>query len=90
MIKYVFPYHVLTDTDSTCIFFIFVCKPESGFSDEKSREYLFEVIITNEILSRSDTSDKCWEQFGARDRKLKKKIDYYEIEHVDNSLSFSP
>ena len=30
MIEWIFPYSVLTNTDSICIFFIFVCKSESS------------------------------------------------------------
>ena len=29
MIERIFPYSILTDTDSICLFFIFICKPES-------------------------------------------------------------
>ena len=61
MIEGVFPYSVLRDTDSICLFFIFICKPESKTSDEKFRDVLFGVICENEILHRLDTSHKFWE-----------------------------
>ena len=41
MIERVFPYSVLTDTDSIYFFFIFICKPESNTPDEKFRDVLF-------------------------------------------------
>ena len=33
MIERIFPYSILTDMDSICIFFIFICKPESCAPD---------------------------------------------------------
>ena len=50
MIKRIFPFSVLTDTDSICIFFIFICKPESRLQDSKFRDILFEVTKENKIL----------------------------------------
>ena len=58
MIDYSFPCHVLTNTDSTCTFFIFVYKPESEIMAEKYRERLWKVIVTNEILNGFDTLHK--------------------------------
>ena len=69
MIDYIFSYHVLTDTDSTCTFFIFVCKSQSEVMVEKYRECLCEVIVANEILNRFDTLNKFLEQFEARNPK---------------------
>ena len=56
MIERVFPYSILTGTDNICVFFIFICKPESNLPDPKFRDVLFEVIRENEILHRFDTS----------------------------------
>ena len=61
MIERIFPYALLTDTDSICIFFIFICKPESCTPDSEYRDVLFEVIIKNDVLDRFDTSHKLWE-----------------------------
>ena len=69
MIDYIFSYHVLANTNSTCTFFIFVCKPESEIMAEKYREHLCEVIVTNEILNGFDTLHKFWEPFEARNPK---------------------
>ena len=54
-LELIFPYHVLTDTNSTCLFFIFVCKPECNAPDEKFRNLLFTVIVNNRILEKIDT-----------------------------------
>ena len=79
MIERIFPYSLLTDTDIICVFFIFICKPESSLPDGKFRDVLFEVIKENEILHQLDMSHKFWEKFSARDDSLKKKLGYYSI-----------
>ena len=49
-------YHILTDTDSTCLQFLFVSDPSSNIVDAKYREIIFEVINASEIYYRFDTS----------------------------------
>ena len=44
IIEQIFTYLVLTNTTSICVFFIFICKPESSLPDEKFRDVFFEVI----------------------------------------------
>ena len=56
MVERVFPYSVLTDTDSICAFFIFICKVKSDLPDSKFRDVLFE--MKNEILPRFENSGK--------------------------------
>ena len=63
---------MLTDTDSICLFFIFICKPENNTSDEKFKDVLFEVICKNEILHRFSASHEFLEKFGVRNTSLKK------------------
>ena len=67
MIENFFPFSVLTDTDSICIFFVFIFKLESSLQDSKFRDILFDVIKEKEILHRFDTSLKFWERFSVRD-----------------------
>lgn len=62
MIEMIFSYSVLSDKDSICVFFIFICNPESNLPDEKFRDVLFEIIGENEILHRFDRSHKFWEK----------------------------
>ena len=52
MIERIFPCLILRHTDNICVFFIFVCKPESCTPDSQFRDVLFEVIINNDILQR--------------------------------------
>ena len=84
MIERILPYGVLIDTDSICVFFIFVCKPESDLSGVKLRDVLFEVICENEILQRLDTSQEFWERHSVRNASLKKKLGYFNIENIDD------
>ena len=56
MIEQMFHYLVMTDTDSICVLFIFIYRPESNLPDGKFIDVLFEkrnkrkVIKENEIL----------------------------------------
>ena len=45
----IFPYQVLTDTDSMLLFIIFIWKPESSIPNSNFRDLLFEAYINNEI-----------------------------------------
>ena len=83
MIERVLLYGVLTDTESICVFFIFICKPESDLPDAKFRDVLFEVICANEILQRFDTSLEFWERYFVKNASLKKKQGYFSIENIN-------
>ena len=56
LIEKVYMYHILTDTDSICLQFLFVSDPSSNIVDAKYREIIFEVINASEIYYRFDTS----------------------------------
>ena len=73
MIERISPYSNLTGTDSICVFFIFICKPESCTPDSQFRDVLLEVIIKNNILRRFDTSHKFWEKYLVRNGSLRRK-----------------
>ena len=84
MIESIFPYYVLMDTDSICIFFIFICKSSCNIPNEKFRDVLFEVIINNKILNRFDTSHELWDWFNVRNKDLRKKLGYFAVENIDD------
>ena len=77
-------YHVLTDTDSTCLKFIFVSSTDSDIPDKKFRVITFEVIVASKIYDKFDSSNIYWEKFEARKENLQKCLGYYEIEDIDN------
>ena len=73
----------LTDTDSTSIFFIFICNLNSDIMENEARKIIFEVMLNSKIFDRLDRSHQYFEQFNAQDATLKKKVGYFEIEQID-------
>ena len=57
LIEKVYIYYRLSDTDSTCLNFIFVSSTDNDILDRKFREIIFEVIIAGEIYNRFDFND---------------------------------
>ena len=55
-IQIIFPYHVLANTDSTCLMFLIIFNVKNSISNKKFGEVLFEVIVANKICNRFDTS----------------------------------
>ena len=72
--------HVLTDTDSTAIQFIFISNPNSYLPEEKVRDIIFEVLVKLKIYKRFDSSHEFADFFGVRKESMRKKLGYYEIE----------
>ena len=70
-------FHILTDTDSTALKFIFISDPNSDLPEDKFRDIIFEVIVTSKIHKRFDTSHEFWDIFGARKESRRKKLGYY-------------
>ena len=62
----------LTDTDSTSVFFNFVCKLSCSINEEKTRDVIFDVLIKSKILERIGLPDGFWERFGVQNKSLKK------------------
>ena len=79
-------YHVLTDTDSTCLKFLFVNDPNSEIPESKYTEINFEVIIASGIYNGFDSSHEYWENFNAREGNLGKCL---KIEHIGNPCILS-
>ena len=69
-------YHILTNTDSTSLKFIFVSGPESNIPESKYRKIIFEVVTLSDIYKRFDSSHPFWEIFGARKENKRKKLGY--------------
>ena len=49
-------FHILTNTDSTTLQFIFISNPNSYLPEERFRDVIFEVIIMSKIYKRFDSS----------------------------------
>ena len=84
LIEKVYVYHVLTDTDSTCLKFVFVSSTDNNILDKKFRDIICEVFVASENYNRFDSSKVYCEEFGVRKENLIKCLGYFEIEHIGN------
>ena len=66
----------VTDTDSTLMFFVFLCDLNSCVSEDKARNIIFEVMLESKVFDRLDLSSQFYEQFDCRNEDLKKGLDY--------------
>ena len=66
----------VTDTDSTSMFFVFLCDLNSCVSEGKARNIIFEVMLESKVFDRLDLSVQFYEQFDCRNEDLKKGLDY--------------
>lgn len=71
-IERVFPYHVLTDADITCIMFLFIFKIESKTPDDECINVIFEVLVSSNIINKFETSHAFWEKHNIRNENLKR------------------
>ena len=67
----------LTDTDSTSLFFIFICKISCSINEKTARNIIFEVLTKSKFLNRLDLSGGFWEEFNVQNKSLKKQ-EYFE------------
>lgn len=84
MIEKVELFHILTDTDSTSLKFIFIPDQAITIPESKYRDILFQGITSTDIYKRFDSSHPFWEIFNVRNKHKKKKLVYYEIKNIDN------
>ena len=84
-VKKCYVYQNLTDTDSTSIFFLFICHLNSIVDEITARNIIFEVMINSKILNRLDLSDDFWNQFGVQNKKLKKQVGLFEVENINRA-----
>ena len=76
-------YQNLTDTDSTSLTFLFVCKPYCNLLENKARNLIFEIMVKSKIKDRLDLSNDFWKKFDVQDKSLKKQVGLYEAENID-------
>ena len=75
-VDYCYLYQNLRDTDSTSMFFVFLCNLNSCLSEDKARNIIFEVMLESKVFDRLDLSVQFYEQFDCRNEDLKKGLDY--------------
>ena len=79
-----FLYPNLTDTDSTSLFFNFICNVNCSVAETEVREIIFECMKKLKIAKRLDVSDEFWKQFEMYNKSTKKVVGLYKIENIDN------
>ena len=48
-----FLFPILKNTDSTSVFFIFVCKLSCSIEEEKARDVIFDVLIKSKVFRKT-------------------------------------
>ena len=85
LVEKVYIYHVLTNTDSSCLQFMFVSNRKSDICKKKIiQRYSFRGHKSPEIYDRLDSSNNYWEKFNARKEDLHRCLGYFEIKNIDN------
>ena len=84
-----FLYQILTDTNSTSLFFNFICNVNCSVAESKAREIIFECMKKSKTAKRLDVSDEFWMQIEMYDKSTKKVMGLYEIENIDNQNIFT-
>ena len=79
-----FLYQNLTDSDSTSLFFNFICSLDCSVPESEARKIIFECLKKSKILNRLDLSDEFWKQFEIYNANTKKVMGLYEIENIGN------
>ena len=84
----------LTDTDSTSLFFEFICDLQCNVKEDEARNIIFEVMLKSTIFDRLDLSEEFFEQFDCCNKDLKKQVGLFEIESIDKpniiSIALNP
>ena len=76
-IKKCFLYQNLTDTDSTSLFFNFICNLECSIPESEARNIIF-------VYMKKSKIDPFWKKFGMHNPKTKKVMGLHEVESIDN------
>ena len=84
LIEKCFLYQNLTDTDSTSLFFVFICNLQSVLPESEARKVIFECLTKSKMLDRLDVSNDFWKQYNVQNVKTKKQMGLFEIENIDN------
>ena len=79
-----FLYQNLTDTDSTSLFFNFICNVDCSVAESDAREIIFECMKKSKIVKRLDVSDEFWKQFEMYSKSNKKVMGLHKLENIDN------
>ena len=79
-------YQNLTDTDSTSVFFVFICDLQCSVSKKDVRNIIFEIMLKSKVFDRLDLSANFYEQFNFRHEKLKKRVGFSKSKILINQM----
>ena len=74
---------ILSGTDSTSMFLVFICDLGSNVKEDKARNITFEAMIASRTFDRLYLSAEFYEQFNCCNTKLQKRVGLFEIENID-------
>ena len=77
-------YQNVTDTDSTLMFFVFICDLTSSVSEDKVRNIIFDVMLKSKVLGRLDLSAEFCEQFNCRNEELA--LGFWKLKVLTNQI----
>ena len=76
----------MTDTDSTSLLFLFICKKESSIPEDKARSIIFDVFTQSKLKDRLDLSSDFWQTYNVQNKSLKKQVGLYEFENIEKPI----
>ena len=75
----------LTNTDSTSIFFVFMCDLKCNVKEDDARDITFEVMLKSKVFDRLDLSAEYYEKFNCQNKNLRKRFGFFEVENIDKA-----
>ena len=79
----VFPYLLMTDTDSGSLEFMVIAEDCCDVGEREMRGILIKIFLDNDIHHRLDLSGEFIEQVGKRNEAIRKQVGLYEFENIE-------
>ena len=75
----------VTDTDSSSMFFVFICDLQRNLKENEVKDLIFEIILKSKLFDRIDLSADYFEKFQCKNPDLKKQVGLFEVENIDKT-----
>ena len=72
----------LSDTDSSSMFFLFICDLQCNLKENEAKDLIFEIILKSKLFDRIDLSADYFEKFQRKNPDLKKQVGLFEVENI--------
>ena len=72
----------LSDTDSSSMFFVFICDLQCNLKENEAKDLIFEIILKSKLFDRIDLSTDYFEKFQRKNPDLKKQVGLFEVENI--------